>query len=395
MTKDGDKPSPSPKGRLDPRSSEKIPSVMNSVHTEDSVEAPTRTTTRHFSSPSMDGGIIPFFADAQLDLEEAHDIADTPEATRPQFDHHKLSFERSLQLPSLRTTDDDEEQSPRRQLASSSMIEESGNHGVAGVTTSTTTTNGETNGEKISFSQITSSLEISTHQQSKRKPRFPRDIGWLVAFLGFVPITLLTTATQPATHPLAQHPLSFATIHAITWTALATLLLSRAMYQTAAAGEGDDTRQSIATLLVWTARGAPLVYLVLFVTFWSTGMKWYSVLFLLFALRSVAVLRRGFTAKTAFTSALTCMALDILSRSLRRASFLRALMAVLTLQACLMVLWRRALLCTRTTFGTLCVLVAGQWAMWTVQKVLAYLAARRHGLVCATIDVVDDHTRRR
>lgn len=245
--------------------------------------------------------------------------------------------------------------------------------------------------EKADFSRITSRLEID--MRSARKPKWPRDIPWTVAFFLVVPFLLLYPVLRggPATDsPLARHPLSFASLHAITWSVAAVALVSRWLYRSAAGGEGDGPRARAASRLATAAPCSVLVYAALTATLWLAcpTARGAAVLAAFYTARDVYSFRRwtrrtphigaGYASRIAFFQAVMSMALDILSRSLRRASLYRALTAILLLQLLVLLLWRAALLRAMASGASwtllLATFMAGKWATATIMRVLTLLA---------------------
>jgi hypothetical protein len=341
-------------------------------------------------SPSFEGSAsrLPFFADATLDLAEAHDIADTPEATRPQFDTVTIQAHRTrLQVPSLQNLVEITEET--------SAVASSSQQAPASSPESPPTDSfipSSPQNEKASFSRITGSLDTDVRTTTTRKPKWPRDIPWTVAFFLFVPTALLYPMLRgPTDSQLAKHPLSFATLHAITWTIVAVIVVSRWLYRSAAGGEGDHVRLQAAYLMATAAPCSVAIYAAITVTVWVAcpATRWAALLPAFYTLRDVYSFRRwnrrtqqtgaGYASRIAFFQAVMSMALDILSRSLRRASFYRVLSAILFLQLAVLLWWRAALLGALSTGTTswmllLVTFAAGKWATATIMRVLTLLA---------------------
>lgn len=296
------------------------------------------------SSTERSSSATPFFADAILDLETAHDIAETPEAA-PK--------------PIVRV------QGPNLALPSSSPR------------------------EKTSFSRITAEVEIL--QRPRGIPRWPRDLAWAVAFYVTVPTSLLwpflAVRAPTSTSPLALHPLSTSTLHTLFWASAAALVMSRWLYRTVAGGEGDDARHAVASVL---SLAAPIavgvqIALAIFVSVTCPTARAATLIPLFYVFRDVYLYRRwkrrseqsGSGSRQAFFQALTSMALDILSRSLRRASFYRVLTSLLVVQLGLVLWWRWAVLRALASGSAVMVvaaLVAGRWATATLTRLLSLLA---------------------
>ena len=343
-----------------------------------------------------------FFADATLDLEEAHDIADTPEATRPQFNVQHLQANRlQLSVPPLHQ----QQQEPGGGGGLDALDEEGpssdGERPVAAahetLAPNNTVDASSQQREKQTFARISAvGLEQAVPSQIPRPPRWPRDIPWSVAFWLLVPSCLFYGAFGKVhDSPLAQHPLSFATLHAITWSTFAVVAVSRLLYRSLPGGDGDSARQSAAHQLATAAPVSVLIYATMTVTVWLAcpTARWAATVPAFYTVRDVYSFRRwnrrtlhyaeaGYASRIAFFQAVTGMALDILSRSLRRASFYRVLTALLLLQLCLLLLWRQALLGALSPGGggaRLALLIAtwaaGKWATGTVTRTLTLLSS--------------------
>jgi hypothetical protein len=126
---------------------------------------------------------------------------------------------------------------------------------------------------------------------------------------------------------------------------------------------------ALAIMIAWSCPNARLAALI---------PAWYTV-------RDVYLFRRwkrrsqqaGSGSRQAFFQAITGMALDILSRSLRRASFYRVLSAILMVQLAVLLLWRWALLGALGSGSWTVLIVAmvgGKWATGTVARLLSLLA---------------------
>lgn len=363
-------------------------------HSEDEATGPLERPAL-MASHSIGGT---FFADATLDLDEAHDIADTPEATRPHFDVRHVHANRlKLCVPPLRHWE--EERSTGFDTVSTPMETQTE---TSASPTSLPDTRAASEREKINFHSIISgssggraNLElVAPSTLPTRPPRWPRDIPWTVSFWMLVPTCLCYSAFfLPKDSALAQHPLSFATLHAITWTTVAVISVSRLLYKSLPGGDGDDVRWSAA---LWVTTGAPvsvLVYAVLTLTVWLAcpSIRWAAAVPAGYTIRDVCAFRRwnrrtqhyagaGYASRIAFFQAVTGMALDIMSRSLRRASFYRVLSAILLVQLGLLLLWRQALLGSLSTSSSSLMLLlatwaAGKWATGTVTRILTLVAS--------------------
>ena len=263
----------------------------------------------------------------------------------------------------------------------------------------------------------------------KQRPRWPRDLSWAVAFCMFVPLSLLWPIWMEQVHyspdfsssswvALVHPPLSTATMHALWWGTVATFFLSRWFYRTAPGPDGEEARHALTQVLVGAATACTMISLVLVITVWVWLPHarvavllplWFALHHVVWWMRHVRQSFRGrlfmgerrvhaaslstaggvtdsHNADMAYFQALANMALDLLSQSLRRASFLRVLSAILMVQTMVLFLWRWALLGALATIATtnsslwswlcfLAALVGGKWATGTVTRLLTLVAS--------------------
>jgi hypothetical protein len=338
-----------------------------------------------------------FFADATLDLEEAHDIADTPEAAQ----HHKMAtsdrLKQQLRVPNLHLLppfsvdskdtitehdDDNCHKNGTSQLQPSIMFPDDDRPVLL------------QNMRSISITQSHRTLPTT----SSRKPKWPRDFSWTLAFFLIVPISLLFPALHQhsssksntaTTSVYAQHPLSFATLHSITWTVVALWLLVRFLYRAPPGPEGAADRDRAAQGLLALAPCAVAVYLSLALLLLLHGFSFYFLLLpILAALHQVRVLRHTLRSsrplsdrRGAWFHAMTSVvALDLQHRALRRAPWWRLLSFVLLpMQGGLVLLWRGALLGALSRgHGVLMVLVLlflGHWLTSTLRSCITYIVS--------------------
>jgi len=343
---------------------------------------------------------IPFFADATLDLAEAHDIAETPEPMKPSFDANQItkSNYRQLQLPNLMlasTAEGNEEEDENQGGIYNDALSSSSNRRRTASTASSSDLDPHQRSsprEKTRFSRITSvETERRVDVRPKVPPRWPRDLPWTIAFWLFVPISLiwpiLKEEQEDQKSALAVYPQSVASVHALLWAAGSTLILSRLLYRTAGGGDGDDARHVVSQGLTLAAplSVAVRIGLTLFLWWACPGARIIVLVPVWYTVRDLYLFRRwkrrsesaGSGSRQAFFQALTCMALDILSRSLRRASFYRMLSLLLLIQLGVLLLWRWALLGAIGSGSWIILLIAavgGKWATGTVARFLSLLA---------------------
>ena len=407
----------------------------------------TDTTPNHSSHSqinnhgSVSGGL--FFADATLDLDEAHDIAETPEPPRRFLSvDPQDAGQPSLRLPQLEAGSNNSimgasTPTSSRSAANSRSVSPQPTHSSsnnsnnnAPLSSAALEVNPEgppsTNSLSGPMNRITSShhnhnnpamngssLESSGRHRSRTRPRWPRDLSWAVAFCVVVPLGLLWpslmwhrqnifgTASYTTT-PLALPILRHASLWSILLSFACALLLARGLYRSVGGGEGDDLRYTASQFLLACVpiSVAMNVILVLAVYFLLPRAMHYALIPLWYFIRDVYLFRRwkhqGGAALEAATSpsnahssqpnstrhaffqALTCMALDILSRSLRRNSFHRCIVTLVSLQVFVAMVWRWALLGALNTgnpFWVALALIGGKWATGTIARLLSLIAS--------------------
>lgn len=321
----------------------------HSPHSVDEGRTPPRPS---LASSSFEGSTdtLTFFADAQLDLDEAHDIAETPEATKPNFDQRNILSHKPLQLPHLSIAEE------------ATATEEEPHRSAVG------------DADRSDFSRITGgNLEITERLvMRKKKPRWPRDLPWTIAFLAVVPTTLLfASATNSSQTTISWHPIVLAF--------LVTIVLVQWIYRSPPGGEGDDMRHRVVTLLSWAAPISAIVLYACLAVALARRHSLGAVLPLLAMMRDVYSVRRwhrpgtgvsGYASRIGTFQAVNSMALDILSRSLRPHPLLRNIYAFGTLQIFVVFWWRHAM--RRNPWVALLV---GKWATAVVMRCLTYLSS--------------------
>jgi len=309
----------------------------------------------HGSRENLSG--TPFFADVMMDLSEAHDLAETPDASRPRFNQEQISSENimnNIKLPSL---------------SNDSLVDE-------GNIPETPTVAAEAPRQ---MARISNFEEVTIESASKSVPRFPRDVPWAISFLIFVPISLIwpmITSSEP--HSLAVHPLSTATMHSLLWAGVAAILVSRIMYRTAPGGDGDDARFVVGSLLTASVSVSIAVnfVLTLLILSWLPRARWGALLPAFAGIRDMILYIKWRPQRQAF-EAVSSMVLDVLSRSLRRASFFRMLALILALQWFVLFLWRLALLHAlgHSFLQTVVTLIGFKWATGWMTRLLSLVAS--------------------
>ena len=369
------------------------------------------------ATDAVGGGGL-FFADATLDLEEAHGIAETPEPRKLPSSRAGVAGG-SVELPGLNPTQHvgaglgpGASHGPGSETMIGSQVPEStgrtiGNvgSGMQGLTSSTSngTTNdndpangtGIGNGADSGGTKMLSSNPSSSRTQQAtfrpRPPRRPRDVPWLVGFFLFVPFALLicTFLQQKDTHGsniVSSKAISAAWFMCIVPSFIATLGLARLLYRTPGGGDGDDARQVAAQVLLAFAPVSLAVHplMAICMYFKAHGALSFALIPLWFLVRDLWAMRKWRTTastaggRQAFFQAITGMALDTLSRSLKRTSFFRFVVAIVCFQFFIVLWWHAALVGAMgrgNGFLVLVALVAGKWATGTVARILGLLAS--------------------
>jgi hypothetical protein len=302
------------------------------------------------------------------------------------------------------------------------------------------------------------------------KPKYPRDIVWMGMFLTIVPISLLypivhttlfpthsasssssssasssssSSASSSTNHTsadtntntststvLAHHPLSFATLHAITWTILISLLLIRFLYHptttTTTAGSTSSSSslvsfysvshlQPLVSRLLTSLAPCSIVISILLTMMviyiyrnvpdpndsTRTSPSWIVVVPLLFGmvLRDIYIYRYYFTRRiidtndigyisrrTVFHELYHMSVYDILlhKSKVQHKRLLRIVTLIIMLQSMMIVLWRSSILHvwqmwprtdsnTTSTIHVTYIYIIGLWCTSCITKCITYL----------------------
>jgi hypothetical protein len=317
-----------------------------------------------------------FFADAMLDLNEAHDIAETPEPRKIIVESMKISSGISSDIPSMpRIGEDISEHKGSHEIQASSLQQPK-----LGPNTGHSM-NRIDGGRKVTFADPT---------YRPKPPRRPRDIKWVISFLTIVPFILIITSCltpKPSNALLPQSKIaSSLNFYAVFFAFISALILVRLLYRSMGGGDGDDARHVASQVLV---AFAPIsvgvnILIMLFIYFKTPTSKGWCFIPFFFLIRSLIAIRQWRTSSStyegrqAFFQALCNMALDILSRSLRRSSFFRVVAALVCVQFMVVLLWRHALLGAiyhGSIFWLLLSLLAGKWATGVIASLLSVVAS--------------------
>lgn len=364
----------------------------------------------HNGSYSAGEDESPFFADITLDLAEAHDIAETPEPSRKALIGGE--YGNMPRMPSIPANDP--LVSSSKSLPASPYIKQ--NNSIPDPVQEDDDTDEQFTGESRNFVSITSDSAQGNHEKANStgnlhsahnhrnrmtpsSRRWPRDVEWAVGFCILVPLSLLLPilfsrgpappkhGSNPTENWLSTAPAPrLATLHTLLWGYAAALVLSRLLYRTMGGGDGDDARHFASQILLVSAPVSVSVYIMIIVTifFMVPQGLWFTVIPLWYLARDLFLFRSWkITATTpggrqAFFQALTCMTLDILSRSLRRSSFYRIVSLLLVIQLFVIAWWRMALLAalrSHSIFLILLAVVGGKWATGTVARLLTLIAS--------------------
>ena len=305
------------------------------------------------------------------------------------------------------------------------------------------TNNNDRSMNRIS-SETTTPYETTTHcnesSLQRRRPTRPRDVSWTAAAIIFLPLGLILPHVYYSLSYVEHHnqcDLAECTVIHPSWAlavsssamnstvffssvvgAMLSVILIRFLYHTPGGGDGDDSRYLVITrtLLLASILGVMInPLLVLMIWHWLPNAKHVALLPMSFIMRDVWRARktgsalpffrgRGFgntrgaiSTSTAsshdrktFFRALACAVLDILSRSLRRKSFVRVASSLMAIQFLFVLLWWHALRIVLSveifvedgivtkfmhTFWMAAALLAGKWATGIVARLLTLIAS--------------------
>jgi hypothetical protein len=340
------------------------PSPMEGFSEEESNANEPELDTIHFDTGPAP---VPFFADATLDLSEAHDIAETPEPQRRTLSGADKSGPTAfIELPSLteNSTSEHHVQSPESIASKKQNV---------------------ANMARITSADVPSARSHPpTHRP--RAPTRPRDLGWAVAWLLFVPTSLVWTSTMRSHNAnpddvKADSQVALCVFYALVLTYGATILLGRLFYRTMGGADGDDARHIASQVLLGFCPLSVMVYpILILVLYWKAPLVlWkYGWIPLLAGIREFFWALQHFRSRQTFFSALMVMALDILSRSLRRMSFARTIGLLMGLQLAMVVWWKLAVFGAWNSGRMVpfaVALIAGLWLTRTVARLLSLIAA--------------------
>lgn len=306
---------------------------------------------------------------------------------------------------------------------------------------------------RISSEAAPTTYDVSTHSfvdrmPNRRRPRRPRDVSWTGAAVLFLPVGLILPHMYYSLSYIELHnqcDLADCTVLHLSWAVavsssamnstvvfsclvgtVLSVVLVRFLYHSPGGGDGDDSRYVAITRTLILASNLSIMVnplLVLMIWHWLSRAKHVALLPFALVMRDAwrakktgsalpSFRGRGFGSYTdvrrstsrggsgtsassshdrkTFFRALSCATLDILSRSLRRKSFVRVASALLGVQFFLVLLWWHALRVVLSVeifqedgivtkfmhgFWLLCALVAGKWATGIVARLLTLIAS--------------------
>mmetsp|Transcript_20205 Transcript_20205/g.22580 ORF Transcript_20205/g.22580 Transcript_20205/m.22580 type:complete len:711 (-) Transcript_20205:201-2333(-) len=320
------------------------------------------------------GGL--FFADAILDLNEAHDIAETPEP-------RKIVMKASTSLPTVELPSFPDNKQQKKDNISTVKNKAEITIGKLGPNTENEM-NRIDGGERILS-------PLNQDFTRPRPPRRPRDIRWAIAFCAVVPLSLLVSSflSKSLDHgsKVAISPASKRTsFYGMIFSFGISLICARFMYRTMSGGDGEDARHFVSQLVLASAPISLGVHtlLAICIIMKTPNAFHLSIIPIWFIARDMFAMRQWRTTastsggRQAFFQALCNMALDILSRSLRRSSFYRAVTILLSIQFIVVWWWRAALLGALRHGGLFWILIAlfsGKWATGFTARLLSLVAS--------------------
>ena len=393
-------------------------------------DASHHSTSQH-SHDNSRGSASCFFADMTLDLEEAH-LEGTPRTERnfATMISESSATPLNMNTPRLPLFD------PKEEAGDTTMDREMNDRPLARISN-----------EATSY-DISTHSSVDTVPMNRRRPRRPRDVRWTAGMVFFLPLGLIFPHVYysqtfiehhnqcdlvdcTVLHPSWAHAVSSVAMNSTVFFSslvgtVLSVILMRLLYDSPGGGDGDDLRHVIISRTLLLASNLSVMInplLTLMIWHWLPNAKHVAVLPMALVLRDVYRARktgsalpsfrgRGFggTAANARTSsmggsgrtasssydrktffrALACAALDILSRSLRRKSFVRIASALLGVQLVFVLSWWHALkvvlsvevfdedgIVTKLMYGfwLLCAVVAGKWATGFIARLLSLIAS--------------------
>eukprot|EP00814_Leptocylindrus_danicus_P009715 CAMPEP_0116045330 /NCGR_PEP_ID=MMETSP0321-20121206/27554_1 /TAXON_ID=163516 /ORGANISM="Leptocylindrus danicus var. danicus, Strain B650" /LENGTH=772 /DNA_ID=CAMNT_0003526643 /DNA_START=8 /DNA_END=2326 /DNA_ORIENTATION=+ len=248
----------------------------------------------------------------------------------------------------------------------------------------------------------------STMGSNTRRPTMPRDTAWGVTAVLFLPLSLLLpfyVAKHDNNHDddgivmessaWEEAARSSQAQHITFWGGLIScavaIVLCRLTYKTLGGPAGEESRKSAASKIAISNLLSLIVQPLLVMLILNKAPSAWPFIFLPLILLarelnvfrnkthdSVTGLRDG---KITFFKALASMALDILSRSLKRSSIYRLILGSLLVQFFLVILWRSSLFAAIESPGmmgailTPMSLIGGWWATGVVARILALIVS--------------------
>lgn len=277
---------------------------------------------------SFQSGTSPFFADATLDLDTAHDLAETPDASRSRRQTVAANDDDADAplLPSAAgegdgsvddAAPDDGDgggaavvETPRRRVRPEEPPSDASPSVPTGFSGTPEYDENVETPERREMTRITHMdasrsgvphslrrMRLLWSSLPRTRPTWPRDWAWALAFVVVVPLALAgpLCLAQPRQYVWTQPPLSTATFGAWIVSAGAAVLVTRWMYGRRWNDEDRTGRhERVAAGLVSFAAWSVVVYLVLAVTIFIRlpAARWTTVLPLAYTVRDVYLVRR-------------------------------------------------------------------------------------------------------
>ena len=301
---------------------------------EDDVLIPLESSSNN--SPPTDC----FFADATLDLEEAHNLA---------------ADAKSIVSSTKDDTVKSSQKQPSKQCESQRTL--------------------------TSISTIPSPMA-----RPSRMPQRPRDVPWALAALLIIPSVLVLGPFMLWNVSDKDYWGLVTSVRVVSNTSLflayiVSLVIARMVYNHPGGGDGEDARHSASQLIgaspAIAITIAPITLVYIFVE--TPSVPWYyptGVICLWVRQWMQLFYKRKTDDDSYFFRELTVVSLDILCRQFRRPALMRALYGLITIQWIFLLTFCHLLLRRKYSFSASFILfVVGWWTIKLITKMMAFLAS--------------------